>query len=183
MENITINFILVTVLAGQGVRLVTEYREKSIIIFGCGNILFGDDGLGPEVAEQLEREYDIPEHIAVINAGNSIREFLFNIALDEKKPEKIIIVDAMDVGKEPGEIFEIGLDDLPENKIDDFSMHQIPTSNLLRELRDFCGVDVRILSCQVEKIPEEVEPGLSDTLKAKKNEMCKLIAKKYFQIS
>lgn len=156
------------------------YRNKSVVIFGCGNILFGDDGFGPELVEELENNYDIPDHIAVINAGTSVREFLFNITLDEKKPKIIIIVDAVNVGKQPGEIFEIDLDELPEYKIDDFSMHQIPTSNLLRELRDFCNVEVKILSCQVEKIPEEVGPGLSEILKNKKNEMCELIVKKYF---
>ncbi len=157
-----------------------EYRDKSVIIFGCGNILFGDDGFGPAVAEELESKYNIPEHICIINAGTSVREFLFNITIDEKRPEKIIIVDAVDVGKQPGEVFEIDLDDLPENKIDDFSMHQIPTSNLLRELRDFCGVDVRILSCQVENIPELVEPGLSEPLKGKVKEICEIIVKKFF---
>jgi coenzyme F420 hydrogenase subunit delta len=157
-----------------------EYHDKSIIIFGCGNILFGDDGFGPAVAEELQQNYDIPEHVCVINAGTSVRELLFNITLDEKKPENIIVVDAVDFGKPPGEIFEIDLDELPEKKIDDFSMHQMPTSNLLRELRDLCGVDVRILSCQVEKIPEEVEPGLSLTLRGKVNEMCEMIAKNFF---
>jgi coenzyme F420 hydrogenase subunit delta len=132
------------------------------------------------VAEELQQNYDIPEHVCVINAGISVRELLFNITLDEKKPEKIIIVDAVDFGKSPGELFEIDLDELPENKIDDFSMHQMPTSNLLRELRDLCDVEVRILSCQVEKIPEEVEPGLSKTLKGKVEEMCEMIAKNFF---
>jgi len=157
-----------------------DYCDKSVIIFGCGNILFGDDGFGPAVAEELERKYTTPEDVCVINAGTSVREFLFNIALYEKKPGKIIIVDAVDVGKLPGEIFELDLDDLPEYKIDDFSMHQIPTSNLLRELKDICGVDVRILSCQVENIPELVEPGLSETLKGKVKEICEIIAEKFF---
>jgi coenzyme F420 hydrogenase subunit delta len=157
-----------------------EYHDKSIIIFGCGNVLFGDDGFGPVVVEELQSKYYIPEHVCIINAGTSVRELLFNITLDEQRPETIIIIDAVDFGKQPGEIFEIDLDELPENKIDDFSMHQIPTSNLLRELRDLCGVDVRILSCQVKKIPEEVEPGLSKTLEGKVMKMCKLIVNNYF---
>jgi coenzyme F420 hydrogenase subunit delta len=157
-----------------------EYKGKSIVIFGCGNVLFGDDGFGPAVIEELEKKYKIPENVCVINAGLSVRELLFNITLDEQRPDTIIIVDAVDFGRPFGEIFEIDLEELPENKIDDFSMHQIPTSNLLRELRDLCKVDVRILSCQVEKIPEEVEPGLSKTLEEKVGEMCKLIEKKFF---
>lgn len=157
-----------------------QYYGKKVIIFGCGNILFGDDGFGPIVADELESNYTIPEKVSVINAGTSIRELLFNIMVEEKKPEKIIIIDAIDASKKPGEIFEIELDDLPENKIDDFSLHQAPTSNLLKELRDLGGVDVRILSCQVEKIPESVEPGLSDTLEEQVSEMCEIIVKRFF---
>jgi coenzyme F420 hydrogenase subunit delta len=157
-----------------------EYCNKSTIIFGCGNILFGDDGFGPAVVEKLIQSYTIPEDVCVINAGTSVRDILFNIELDEKKPDTIVIVDAVDIGKRPGEIFEIDLDEIPEKKIDDFSMHQMPTSNLLRELRDLCDVEVRILSCQVEHIPEEVEPGLSEILKEKVKEMCDKIVKDFF---
>ena len=157
-----------------------EYCNKSTIIFGCGNILFGDDGFGPAVVEKLIQNYTIPEDIYVINAGTSVRDILFNIVLDEKKPSVVIIVDAVDFGRKPGEIFEIDLDEIPERKIDDFSMHQMPTSNLLRELRDLCNVEVRILACQVEHIPEEVEPGLSEVLKEKVKEMCDKIANDFF---
>ena len=157
-----------------------EYCNKSMIIFGCGNILFGDDGFGPAVVEKLIQNYTIPEDVSVINAGTSVRDILFNIELDEKRPNTIIIVDAVDIGRRPGEIFEIDLEEIPEKKIDDFSMHQMPTSNLLRELRNLCGVEVRILSCQVEHIPEEVEPGLSKVLKEKVKEMCDKIANDFF---
>jgi coenzyme F420 hydrogenase subunit delta len=160
-----------------------EYLRKSILIFGCGNILFGDDGFGPVVAEELGRNYNIPENVYVLNAELSVREILFNVTLSEIRPDTIVIIDAVDFGREPGEIFEIDLDELPENKIDDFSMHQVPTSNLLRELRDICKVDVRILSCQVEKIPQEVEPGLSDILQNRVEKMCELIAERYFKDS
>ncbi len=40
----------------------------------------------------------------------------------------------------------------------------MPTSNLLRELRDFCHVEVVIIAGQVESIPEAVRPGLSEAL-------------------
>jgi coenzyme F420 hydrogenase subunit delta len=157
-----------------------EYMRKSTLIFGIGNVLFGDDGFGPVVAEELEKNYDIPDDVYVLNAELSVREILFNVTLSEIQPETIVIIDAVDFGREPGDIFEIDLDEIPENKIDDFSMHQVPTSNLLRELRDICKVDVRILSCQVEKIPREVEPGLSDTMKNKVDEMCKMIVDNFF---
>lgn len=137
--------------------------------------MFGDDGFGPLVAEELQKNYNLPENAGVINAGSNVRNILFDIALSEKKPDKIIIVDAIDAAKTPGEIFELTIDEIPEKKVDDFSMHQLPTSNLLKELKDFCKVDVIIIACQVENIPEEVTASVSKKITDAIPEVCKRI--------
>lgn len=144
---------------------MTDYWNKEILVLGCGNVLFGDDGFGPEVVEHLQKNFEIPPEVCVINAGLSVREILFTITLSDKQPKRIIIVDAIDIGKPPGETFELDISEIPEIKIDDFSMHQLPTSNLLKELKNICGVDVRVISAQVQNIPEEVAPGLSKVIK------------------
>ena len=115
---------------------IPDRYRKPILVFGCGNILFGDDGFGPCAVEFLKNNYSIPSDVEVLNAGCSIRNILFDITLSDKKPKKIIIVDAIDAGRPPGEMFEIELEEIPENKLDDFSMHQLPTSNLLKELKE-----------------------------------------------
>ena len=79
-----------------------EYRSKKILIFGCGNILLGDDGFGPAVIEELEKNYQIPEHVFIIDAGSSIREFLFNIALDEVKPDVPLVARLVGTNEEEG---------------------------------------------------------------------------------
>ena len=142
-----------------------DYWNKEILVLGCGNVLFGDDGFGPAVVEYLQKYFEIPREIYVMNAGLSVREILFNMVLSDKRPKTIIIVDAVDVGRTPGEIFELDITDIPEKKIDDFSMHQLPTSNLLRELESMCGVNVRIISVQIQNIPDEVSPGLSKVIR------------------
>jgi len=154
---------------------IPDYVKTKLLILGCGNDLFGDDGFGPEVAKILEEKDFDPEIACIMDVGTSVRKVLFNITLSEVKPGKIILVDAVDKGRKPGEIFEISVDDIPEIKIDDFSMHQLPTSNLLKELKDLCNVDITVLACQVEYIPEEIEPGLSKTLQAAVPKMVKLI--------
>ena len=154
---------------------IPDIPDKNVLVFGCGNILFSDDGFGPRVAEELLKNYQLPENVGVINVGTSIRNILFDIALSEKKPEKIIIIDAIDAGKTPGEIFELPIDEIPEKKIDDFSMHQLPTSNLLKELKDLCKVDVIIIACQVENIPTEVSTTISKKLIDAIPEVCKRI--------
>jgi coenzyme F420 hydrogenase subunit delta len=139
-------------------------ESYEVIVLGCGNILFGDDGFGSCVTEYLQNEVRIPGHVSVVGARTSVRGILFDIMLDEHRPRRIIIVDAVDAGRKPGEVFNLSIDDFPVNKIDDFSFHQMPTSNLLRELRDYCNVEVIIIVAQVESIPEEVKPGLSKAL-------------------
>jgi coenzyme F420 hydrogenase subunit delta len=63
-------------------------------------------------------------------------------------------------------VFEIDPDDIPAVKLDDFSIHQLPTSNLLRELQESCGVEVRVLACQTGPLPEEISQGLSPAIQA-----------------
>lgn len=144
---------------------MANYWAKEIIVLGCGNVLFGDDGFGPAVTEHLQKNFEIPPNTSVINAGLSVRNILFDIMLSENKPKRIIIVDAVDMNRLPGETFELDVSEIPEIKIDDFSMHQLPTSNLLRELKNLCDVDVKILAIQPQNIPEEVSPGLTEVIR------------------
>ncbi|MHC4440364.1 MAG: hydrogenase maturation protease, partial [Planctomycetota bacterium] len=105
---------------------------------------------------------------------------LFDTVLSEKKPSKIVIVDAMDCAREPGELFMLDIDALPKVKIDDFSMHQIPTSNLLRELRDYCGIEIIVIGCQVANTCDSVNPGLSKPVEAAVKPAAESIANEHF---
>ena len=137
-----------------------------VLVLGCGNILFGDDGFGPCVAEYLKNCVELPENVSVINVGTSVRGILFDLILSPQRPKKIIVIDAVDTKRKPGEVFNLNVDEFPLNKIDDFTLHEMPTSNLLKELKELCNVDVIIIAVQVEQLPEAVSPGLSDVLMA-----------------
>jgi coenzyme F420 hydrogenase subunit delta len=156
------------------------YCQKEILIAGCGNKLFGDDGFGPEVVEYLLSHYNIPNNICLLDVGTGIRKILFTISLSEPRPKVIVIIDAVDKGRKPGEIFEMTLDEIPKEKIDDFSIHQVPSSNLLKELQDFCSVKVRVMACQIKTIPETMQSGLSEPVKKAVPLMAQRIVKEYF---
>jgi len=136
-----------------------------VLILGVGNVLFGDDGFGPAAADYLQKNCEIPDDVCVMDVGIGAGDVLFTVGLSQKKPDRIIILDAVDMNRKPGEIFELSLDQLPANKITDFSLHLFPSANLLKELRDQMRVDVIILACQAERIPDAVNPGLSDSVK------------------
>jgi coenzyme F420 hydrogenase subunit delta len=158
----------------------SEWYDKSTLILGCGNVLFGDDGFGPTVAQCLQREFTVPGGVGVVDAGTSVREILFDIILSDKKPSRIVIVDAMDCDREPGELFAPDIDSIPNVKLDSFSLHQVPTSNLLRELRDLCGVEVTIVACQVSRSPDRVNPGLSDPVQHAVERAVEILAREHF---
>ncbi len=156
------------------------YCQKEILIAGCGNRLFGDDGFGPEVVDYLLSHHDIPSNVCLLDVGTGIRKILFTISLSEPRPKEIVIVDAVDKGRKPGEIFEMTIDEIPKEKTDDFSIHQVPSSNLLRELQDFCSVKVRVMACQIKEIPETMQAGLSEPVRRAVPLMAQRIANEYF---
>lgn len=161
--------------------MVPDWHGKRLVILGCGNALFGDDGFGPAVAQCCQRKSTIPPDVCVLDAGTSVRNILFDILLSDRKPSRIVIVDAMDCGHEPGELFDADIDTLPEVKTDDFSVHQFPTSNLLRELRDLCGIEITVLACQVARIPQAVSPGLSHPVKEAVEPAVEMLTRRHFR--
>jgi coenzyme F420 hydrogenase subunit delta len=131
------------------------------------------------VVEHLIHNYLIPEDVSVMDVGTGVRKLLFTLVLSEVKPEEIVIVDAVDWGNEVGQVSEISVDALPVTKVDDFSMHQVPTSNMLRELQDQGGIEVMVVACDVGDIPQLIEPGLSQTTVLAVGEASQLLAERF----
>ena len=158
--------------------LLPDYYTKRILILGCGNRLFGDDGFGPAVIDHLCSHYEIPDDVYVMDVGTGVRKVFLTLRYSERLPQQIVIVDAVEKGKTPGEIFELSIDDIPKEKKDDFFFHQAPSSNLAKDLKTM-GVDIHVLACQVAHIPDTVEEGLSQPVAEAAVRVCEHIARKY----
>jgi len=153
--------------------MLSKIFEKSVLIFGCGNILWGDDGFGPAVIQRLKDHYPLPDHVLAMDVGTSIRDILFDLVLSDQKPKKIFIVDAVEYpDSQPGEVFEIPVEGIPDKKASDFSLHQFPTVNMLSELKEHSHIDIKIIVAQTESIPDEVHPGLSPAMSAAIDTAC-----------
>jgi len=144
--------------------IIPEWYRYPTLVLGCGNYLLGDDGFGPAVVQELlEVEIEL-DQTYIMDVGSGAREIIFPMLIGSTRVERLVIIDAVDLssrGRVPGEIFTMHIDDIPSLKVDDFSMHQIPTSNMLKDLRDKGNIDVLLLVCQIESIPDMVNPGLS----------------------
>jgi len=161
--------------------ILPDHCAKDVVVLCCGNILFGDDGFGPAVADRINASKTVPEWAVVIDAGTAVRELLFDMILSERRPRLAVIVDAVDLGRTPGEVFEIPLDDIPRVKISEFSLHQAPTSNLLQELQEVADIKVAVIACQVESIPEEMSEDISSVVRSAIDRAARLIADTYLR--
>lgn len=157
-----------------------DFCRKPTVVLGVGNILFGDDGFGCAVVDYVEAHYPVPEAVCLLDAGTSVRKLLFTLCLSTARPERLLILDAIDAGRSPGEIFEIDPAEIPPVKLDDFSLHQLPTSNLLRELQETCAVEVRVLACQTGPLPEEISQGLSKAVADAVPQAAEWLVREYF---
>jgi hydrogenase maturation protease len=134
-------------------------------ILGCGNELVGDDGLG---IKALEYFCDLPG-VECVNAGVGgidIMPLLLDI-------DKVIIIDAVQFGKEPGTIFRLTPEDLPDNPNVIVSMHDLGLLDVLllaeklypdRLCEDIVifGVEIRSVMQFDDSLTKPVQEALKD---------------------
>ncbi|MBW1990950.1 MAG: hydrogenase maturation protease [Deltaproteobacteria bacterium] len=156
--------------------MAEENITPSVLIFGCGNVLRGDDGLGPAVVKRLQEHYELPEGVLALDVGTGLREALLDLMLSGHQPRQIIIVDAMDLpGQLPGEVREIALEDLPVSYTANFSLHQFPSVNMLKELRACTGATLTLLAVQVGESRGDIRETLSPPVADAVDTVCRLI--------
>jgi len=71
-----------------------------IRIVGIGNILMGDDGLGPYVIQILMSRFDFPDHVELVDGGTPGLDFLPYIS----HARSVIVLDTVSSKGTPGEI-------------------------------------------------------------------------------
>ena len=145
------------------------YNHENLII-GCGNILYGDDGFGPKVIEYMKEHNIVLEgDTQLIDGATSAPHYIFT--LPEDKWKNIIIIDIASMNKKPGEIDVLKLEQVKEQERY-LDVHGISATDPLHELEDH--VNIRIVACEPENVPDEMELGLSETLE---NSIPKVIEK------
>lgn len=80
------------------------------VLLCVGNSMMGDDGAGPLLAELCAA--NPPGNWVVIDGGSAPENDV--VAIRELHPDRLLIVDATDMGLNPGEIRLIDPDDIAE---------------------------------------------------------------------
>lgn len=93
-----------------------------ILIACLGNIFYGDDAFGVEVAKNLS-EKDLPESVKLIDFGIRGIDLAFELINDY---ELVILVDTIKIGAEAGSVFVLE-PKLGDNENDNFTHDLTPT--------------------------------------------------------
>jgi coenzyme F420 hydrogenase subunit delta len=136
--------------------------DAEIIVVGCGNVLFADDGFGPAVIEALgeySKEKPLPDNVIALDAGTGGPHFVFTLPHETWK--KMLVIDIVEFGAEPGTMRIFSVDELPEGSYE--NVHSWPVSQPLHDLAKTC--EVKVIGCQPKHVSApDVELGLTESV-------------------
>lgn len=128
---------------------------KDMVVLGIGNRLMMDDGIGVYVAEELKKRNTSPAVRYVIGET----DFYYCLSqIDEAA--YVIIIDAACLGKEPGTISVIPLQQIFNNPMQQINVHE---SHILNEIK-MVGRSIDGLFIGIEPYMLDYSFGLSSVL-------------------
>ncbi|HSF82411.1 MAG TPA: HyaD/HybD family hydrogenase maturation endopeptidase [Anaerolineales bacterium] len=124
------------------------------LVLGVGNTLMCDEGVGVHVVERLAAKYRYPEQVQILDGGTLGMDLLYYL----EGVENLLIVDAVQADKAPGELVRLQDDEVPAFLGLKISPHQIGVPDMLfaAKLKDMYPPSVVLWGVQ----PERVEIGL-----------------------
>jgi hydrogenase 3 maturation protease len=132
-----------------------------IVILGIGNEIKGDDGMGPIIAWKLNDLFEENDDVIVFDGGTVPENYTSLIRNEE--PTHIILVDAVEMKKEPGYIRVVQKDEIAKYNI---STHAMPISFLIKFMETTIGARIILVGMQpknmelAEGISKEVEKSI-----------------------
>jgi len=139
------------------------------VILGVGNILLKDEGLGVHVVKMME-SMELPEGVELVDGGT----LGFDLLGLFEESEKIVIVDALKGGHEPGTIYKVTPEELKGDLNRALSLHQVGLLEVM-EMGKLLGFQPQVVIIGIE--PKEIDWGmeLSEEVKAKLPKVISLV--------
>jgi hydrogenase maturation protease len=137
-----------------------------ILVAGIGNIFFGDDGFGCEVAAELTKR-SWPDGVQIVDFGISAYDLAYAIMDDY---DATVLIDSAPRGEKPGTVYLLELDpdkvDAGSDEIAD--AHALTPVRVLQLVRALGGraKNLYLVGCEPARLDGEGEIGLSDDVRA-----------------
>jgi hydrogenase maturation protease len=131
---------------------------RNILIACLGNIFYGDDAFGVEVAKLL-LENELPENIKVQDFGIRGIDLAFEVS---KNYDLVILVDAVKVGANAGDIFVIEPKILNDSNI---LTHDLTPNKALQFAQNFATQPKKLLLIGCEPANLEFNEEMSEPVK------------------
>lgn len=109
----------------------TAQPPESLLVLGLGNVLCGDDGLGIEAVHRLQRDYELPDAVQVLDGGTLGLSLLSYLA----EAQAVLLVDAIRAEGAPGTLVRLVGEEVAPAVRDRLSVHQVGVADLLDGLR------------------------------------------------
>lgn len=100
--------------------------ERHTLVLGLGNLVHSDDGLGVHAIQLLQRDARVPSDVVLMDGGTQGLALLPHISAFER----VIVIDALDVGEPPGTLVRLE-DDALRHLPGKPSVHQLGFADLL----------------------------------------------------
>ncbi len=123
-------------------------NSDKLVILGIGNELKGDDFLGSLLARKLSNLFKEKDNIVVFDGGTVPENYTG--AIKKENANVIILIDAADMGKEPGYIRIIECNEIATYHL---STHAMPLSFLVKYLEYSTKAEIVLIGIQ----PKELE--------------------------
>jgi hydrogenase maturation protease len=137
-------------------------QYNHILILGVGNLIMSDEGIGVHVANRM-LEMELPPNVHVVEGGTDG----FGLMNVIQEADRMILIDAVKGGGEPGSIYRFDIEDCPADaNIFKTSVHQISILEVIT-LSGLIGSTPKTTIIGVE--PKSLEMGmeLSPEIEAK----------------
>lgn len=97
---------------------INTEKKAPVLIIGCGNLLRGDDGVGPVLVRRLF-ELGLPPGVRLADGGTAGMDVAFAM----EGAEEVIIVDACKSGGVAGDIFELPGEEIETPPLEGINLH------------------------------------------------------------
>jgi len=125
-------------------------NHGKIVILCIGNEIKGDDAIGPNTAWKLGELFKKNDDVFVFDGGTVPENYTGLIR--KENPTHIILVDAVEIKKEPGYIKVVQKEDIANYNL---STHAMPVSFLIMFMEATIDADIILIGIQ----PKKMDPG------------------------